>query len=216
MKILIISLSLPRDGLLNLNRQAHFLYFSLSWVTFQWRTLIDLCVILRKQRGFYLPHKKYQMWKMYLAYVDEHAVLQQLGFWVWATVFSCLLWLISSFICEVKKPNQTPSHITHVLEKPLMIKSYFRERWYVNEVMEKFRVLLEYVEQGFSTSVLLTFGAGSFFFMGAVICLGGLFSSTGELTAPGWQLLIRIRYGTNGWFQGQVPHLRDLKFRRLV
>lgn len=53
---------------------------------FPWRTLIDLCVILRKQRGFYLPHKKYQMWKMYLAYADEREVLQRLGFQVRAIV----------------------------------------------------------------------------------------------------------------------------------
>lgn len=63
----------------------------ISFVMFPWRTVIDLCVILRKQRGFYLPHKKYQMWKMYLAYVDKRAVLQGLGVRVRATAFSLQL-----------------------------------------------------------------------------------------------------------------------------
>lgn len=82
---------------------------------FPWRTLIDLCVILGKQHGFYLPHKKYQMWKMHLTYADEHTAPQRLGFQVGATVFSSQLpVVISSFSCEVKKPNQTSSHTTRV------------------------------------------------------------------------------------------------------
>lgn len=68
-----------------------FSHSALSRVMSPCRTLIGLCVILQEQHGFYLPHKKYQMWKMYLAYVNECAVLQQLGFWNGSTVFSLKL-----------------------------------------------------------------------------------------------------------------------------
>lgn len=108
---------------------------ALPWAgwRFHGEQLIDLCVILRKQRGFYMPHKKYQMWKKHLAYADELAISQCLGFQLRATVFSSQLpVVISSLSGEVKKPNQTPSHITHVLAKPLMCKSYFRKRRQIN------------------------------------------------------------------------------------
>lgn len=164
MKILIIS---PVTSLWNkehcpFSEGAHLLCFAPSWVTFPWRTLIDLCMILRKQRGFYLPHKKYQMWKMHLACADKPAATQCLGFQVRATVFSSQLpVVISSFSCEVKKSHQTPSYIAHVLEKSLMSTSYFRKRWHVNKVTEKFQVFLEHLEQGFSILALLTFEANN-------------------------------------------------------
>lgn len=63
---------LKQEGL-SLFRGGTFFCSALSWVMFPWRTLIDLCMNLRKQCGFYLPHKKYQMWKMHLAYGDERA-----------------------------------------------------------------------------------------------------------------------------------------------
>lgn len=65
------------------------------------------------------------MWKMYLAYADEHAVLQRLGFQVRAIVFgSQLPVVIDSFICEVKKPHQTPA-TSHMLgKKPLMSRLF--------------------------------------------------------------------------------------------
>lgn len=90
---------------------AGWCFYGEHWLIFIWSWESSV--------GFICPIKKYQMWKMHLAYGDERAA------WVFKSkqlyLVRSFLWWSAALVVKSRNPTRSPA-TPHVLEKPLWVK----------------------------------------------------------------------------------------------